>query len=78
MERFRLTPMDFGLDVLTAEQRERRMREVEAEVAQLVGWGSEEVGGAMENDDENQGKMRGKPIGTVRKIMKKHGKNAGQ
>ncbi|CAE7902736.1 spoVK [Symbiodinium microadriaticum] len=28
---FRLTPMDFGLDVLTAEQRERRMREVEAE-----------------------------------------------
>ena len=32
-------------DVLTAEQRERRMREVEAEVAQLVGWGSEEAGG---------------------------------
>ena len=30
-------------DVLTAEQRERRMREVEAEVAQLVGWGSEEA-----------------------------------
>ena len=29
-------------DVLTAEQRERRMREVEAEVTQLVGWGSEE------------------------------------
>lgn len=56
--------MDFGLDVLTAEQRERRMREVEAEVAQLVGWGSEEVG----KSDE-------KPIGTVRKIMKKHGEN---
>lgn len=48
-ERFRLTPMDFGLDVLTAEQRERRMREVEAEVAQLVGWGSEEdVGSARQ------------------------------
>ncbi|CAE7223281.1 spoVK [Symbiodinium microadriaticum] len=44
-ERFRLTPMDFGLDVLTAEQRERRMREVEAEVTQLVGWGSEEEAG---------------------------------
>ncbi|CAE7721309.1 spoVK, partial [Symbiodinium pilosum] len=45
-ERFRLTPMDFGLDVLTAEQRERRMREVEAEVTQLVGWGSEEDAGS--------------------------------
>ncbi|CAK9028484.1 ESX-1 secretion system protein EccA1 (ESX conserved component A1) (Type VII secretion system protein EccA1) (T7SS protein EccA1) [Durusdinium trenchii] len=45
-ERFRLTPMDFGLDVLTAEQRERRMREVEAEVEQLVGWGSEEEAGS--------------------------------
>ena len=32
-------------DVLTAEQRERRMREVEAEVTQLVGWGSEEACG---------------------------------
>ena len=46
VERFRLTPMDFGLDVLTAEQRERRMLEVEAEVAQLVGWGSEEEAGS--------------------------------
>ncbi|CAJ1457923.1 unnamed protein product, partial [Effrenium voratum] len=45
-ERFRLTPMDFGLDVLTAEQRERRMREVEAEVASLVGWGTEEDAGS--------------------------------
>ena len=34
-----------GQDVLTAEQRERRMREVEAEVASLVGWGTEEDGG---------------------------------
>ncbi|CAE8651382.1 unnamed protein product, partial [Polarella glacialis] len=44
-ERFRLTPTDFGLDVLTAEQRERRLKEVENEVSQLVGWGSaEDVG----------------------------------
>ncbi len=28
-ERFRLTPMDFGLDVLTAEQRDRRLQEAQ-------------------------------------------------
>jgi len=44
-ERFRLTPTDFGLDVLTVEQRERRLQEVEAQVADMVGWGSEEEQG---------------------------------
>eukprot|EP00931_Biecheleriopsis_adriatica_P119606 TRINITY_DN9482_c0_g1_i1.p1 TRINITY_DN9482_c0_g1~~TRINITY_DN9482_c0_g1_i1.p1 ORF type:complete len:1700 (-),score=447.62 TRINITY_DN9482_c0_g1_i1:54-5153(-) len=46
VERFRLTPMDFGLDVLTAEQRQRRLQEVEGEVAQLVGWGTVEDAGS--------------------------------
>lgn len=48
-ERFRLTPTDFGLDVLTAEQRERRLQEIEAEVASLVGWGSLEDPGTARN-----------------------------
>ncbi|CAK0815826.1 unnamed protein product [Prorocentrum cordatum] len=41
-ERRRLTPMDFGLDVLTEEQRQRRLDEVELDVAKLVGWGRPE------------------------------------
>eukprot|EP00928_Gymnodinium_smaydae_P088713 TRINITY_DN72776_c0_g1_i1.p1 TRINITY_DN72776_c0_g1~~TRINITY_DN72776_c0_g1_i1.p1 ORF type:complete len:1670 (+),score=274.26 TRINITY_DN72776_c0_g1_i1:66-5075(+) len=44
-ERFRLTPTDFGLDVLTAEQRERRLQEIQDEVASLVGWGSADDAG---------------------------------
>ena len=39
----RLAKGNLAQDVLTAEQRERRMREVDAEVEQLVGWGSEEA-----------------------------------
>jgi len=38
-ERFRLTPADFGLDVLTADQREKRLNDVEQTVQGLVGWG---------------------------------------
>lgn len=45
-ERFRLSPADFGLDVLTAEQRVRRLEEVESEVARLVGWGAPEDAGS--------------------------------
>eukprot|EP00929_Paragymnodinium_shiwhaense_P084266 TRINITY_DN45038_c0_g1_i1.p1 TRINITY_DN45038_c0_g1~~TRINITY_DN45038_c0_g1_i1.p1 ORF type:complete len:1715 (-),score=390.58 TRINITY_DN45038_c0_g1_i1:162-5306(-) len=37
--RFRLAATDFGLDVLTAEQRERRLKEVLEEVDEMVGWG---------------------------------------
>eukprot|EP00927_Polykrikos_kofoidii_P040267 TRINITY_DN34456_c0_g1_i1.p1 TRINITY_DN34456_c0_g1~~TRINITY_DN34456_c0_g1_i1.p1 ORF type:complete len:1702 (-),score=292.40 TRINITY_DN34456_c0_g1_i1:339-5444(-) len=48
-ERFRLTPVDFGLDVLTAEQRERRLQEVHAEVSGLVGWGDEDETGTPRN-----------------------------
>eukprot|EP00929_Paragymnodinium_shiwhaense_P059543 TRINITY_DN29823_c0_g1_i1.p1 TRINITY_DN29823_c0_g1~~TRINITY_DN29823_c0_g1_i1.p1 ORF type:complete len:1556 (+),score=419.81 TRINITY_DN29823_c0_g1_i1:134-4801(+) len=45
-ERFRLTPLDFGLDVLTEEQRERRLQEVAAEVEDLVGWGGADEAGS--------------------------------
>lgn len=39
-ERFRLTPSDFGLDVLTSEQRDRRLEQANQRLDELVGWGS--------------------------------------